>query len=96
MPSLLFQFVRLLKSCTLPLLSYSEDLAGYPITSALEKMCEACDESAQRRIVPLLGIIYAERFVADGSLDLSNCNESIQSTLLESLVVRFIFSFISI
>ena len=69
----------------------------YPIALVLEKLCDAFDESVQRMIVPLLGIIYAERYITVGSLDLSQCNESIQSTLLDSLTVSFnhcsLFSF---
>ena len=78
------------------LLTYSV-LVTYPIALALEKLCDAFDESVQRMIVPLLGIIYAERYITVGSLDLSQCNESIQSTLLDSLTVSFnhcsLFSF---
>ena len=87
MKTLLSQFARFLKTCSLPILSYSEDLVTYPIALVLEKLCDAFDESAQRMIVPLLGIIYAERYITVGSLDLSQCNESIQSTLLDSLTV---------
>lgn len=70
------------------MLSYSEDLTAYPIAAMIEKLCDAFDEPAQRMIVPLLGIIYTERFITVGSLDLSQCNESIQQPLLDSLVVH--------
>ena len=89
MKTLLSQFARFLKTCSLPILSYSEDLVTDPIALVLEKLCDAFDESAQRMIVPLLGIIYAERYITVGSLDLSQCHESIQSTLLDSLTVPF-------
>lgn len=89
MKTLLSQFARFLKTCSLPILSYSEDLATYPIALVLEKLCDEFDESVQRTIVPLLGIIYAERYITVGSLDLSQCNESIQDALLDSLTVSF-------
>lgn len=89
MKTLLSQFARFLKTCSLPILSYSEDLVTYPIALVLEKLCDAFDEPVQRMVVPLLGIIYAERYITAGSLDLSQCNESIQSALLDSLTVLF-------